>query len=497
MVDLTPEGLNSFVQSIPWKCQPLTRELSPEDYPIDRLPPVIGEAVQEVQAYVQAPMALVAACALAVVSAAVQSRFNVRRDAVLSGPSSLYFMTVAETGERKSAIDKLFMAPLTEWQSKQLRKYREEKAEYETALEAWEQAKQNLIIIPERGIDPRMLHEASKPQEPRKAKMLRGEDTTEALLIAMQDYPIAAILSAEAGLIFGGHSMGGEKAMATLATWNQMWDSATIEQGRVGRDPIHIENPRATLGLMIQPAVLRNFMQKSGDLATGMGFFARCLFSQPTSTQGERYYIPPAGDMPALRTFRDRVTALLDVPVNFDVLDRLDPDELLLDHEAQACWIAFHDEVEEQLGGRDVFATIKGVASKAAENAARLACCYHVFETGGSTPIPFLTMDRACAAMRWYLDEAVRFNQVAEQSEEVRLAQLLEAWIVERVKASKGALLTVAMVQRLGPNPLRARPKLDAALELLDDHGRIRVRPFPGNKKKWIEVAPAVMLEYS
>ena len=137
------------------------------------------------------------------------------------------------------------------------------------------------------------------------------------------------------------------------------------------------------------------------------------------------------------------------------------------------------------------------MASKAAENAARLACCYHVFETGGYTPIPFFTIHRACAAMRWYLDEAVRFNQVAEQTEEMRLAQLLEDWIVERMKASKGATLTVAMVQRLGPNPLRVRPKLDAALELLEDHGRIRVRPSPGNKKKWIEVAPAVMMDYS
>ena len=397
------------MKTMPWDPKPLRRDLRPAEYPVADLPPIIRDAVEEVQAYVQAPMALVAACALAVVSAAVQARLDVRRDAVLTGPSSLYFMTIAETGERKSAIDRLFMAPLVEWQSAQARKYRQQLAEYEAAFEAWEERGKNLIILNHQvdtEFDPRKLHEASRPKEPRKAKMLRGEDTTEALLLAMQDYPVAAIISAEAGLIFGGHSMSGEKAMGTLAAWNQLWDSATIEQGRIGRELIHIENPRATLGLMIQSAVLKNFMGKSGELATGMGFFARCLFSQPDTTQGTRYYIEPPAHMPALRAFTARITALLDVPAEFDAFDRLDPTVVELDPDARKTWVAFHDEVEEQLGGDDHYSDIKGVAAKAAENAARLACCYHTFNTATEfpPPIPRATMSDACAVMRWYLE---------------------------------------------------------------------------------------------
>jgi hypothetical protein len=512
MVSLNPQDLDDGFVRMKWNTVPLRKDRRAEEYPVDRLPPLIADAVTEVQAYVQAPMALVAACALSVVSSAVQARFDVQRDAVLKGPSSLYFMTIAESGERKTAIDKMFMAPLYEWQAKQSRAYREQRAQYEVALEAWKERGKDLEDRIAGGlhaetlgtaIDPRRVHEAMMPKAPRKAEMLRGDDTTEAMLIAMQDYPVAALLSAEAGMVFGGHSMGGDKAMGNLGTFNTMWDGGTLRQSRVGRDPIYVERPRATLGLMVQPAVLQSFTLRTGNLAKGIGYFARFLFSQPESTQGGRYYLAPAADMPALRTFHARVAALLDVPVEFDDLDRLAPREVPLDPEAQACWIAFHDEVEEQLG--DDYSDVKDVASKAAENAARLACCYHAFETDGSSPIPRMAMDRACAAMRWYLDEAVRFGQVSGLTEEVRDAELVEAFLVAQHKeVVRGKLdankVTVQRVRNFGPGSLRGSinaKRIDAAIEVLVDHGRIRVFAPHGSKSRCIVVAPSVMMEYS
>lgn len=500
MVSLNLADLDEGLVRRKLKPLPLRKTLKPEEYPAERLPPIIRDAVQEVQEYIQAPMALVAACALAVVSAAVQARFDVRRDAVLTGPSSLYFLTVAESGERKTAIDNLFMAPLKEWQARQARAARLAKAQYEKEFEEWEGAGKNLVILDEHvgtAFDPKLLHEARKPKEPRANQMLRGDDTTEALLISMQDYPVAAVLSAEAGMIFGAHSMGADRAMGNLGTFNIMWDGGTLRQNRVGRDPIHVERPRATLGLMVQPAVLQNFTQRTGNLAKGIGYFARFLFSQPESTQGSRFYHAPATDMPALRAFHAQVAALLDVPAEFDELDRLAPCEVLLDPQAQDCWIAFHNEVEEQLGGRDSFAGIKDVASKAAENAARLACCYHTFETNSASPIPHMAMDRACAAMRWYLDEAVRFGQVTEVTDELRNAELLEEWLVEQWKRGKGDNMTVNMVRQMGPNALRGGRRVDDAVEVLVDHQRIHVHQPVGSKSRRIVVNAEVLKEYT
>ena len=508
--NLTPEGLADTERRIKWNPVPLRKELKPEEYPLAELPPIIKEAVEEVQGYIQAPVALVAACALSVVSTAVQARFDIQRDAILSGPSSLYFLTVAESGERKSAIDRLFTAPLSEWQAKQARAYREKQAQYEVALEAWKERGQQLEDLIAAGtyretvgtaLCPRMQHEAAMPRPPRKAEVLRGDDTTVALLMGMQDYPVAAVISAEAGIIFGSHSMNAEQATGNLSVFNLIWDGAAIRQRRAGREPIDIERPRGTVGLMVQETVLRGFVARTGDLTKGIGYFARFLFSQPASTMGTRYYTDPPENMPALRRFQSRVTALMDVEVLFDELDRLLPALVLLDGNARKTWIAFHDEVEEQLGG--FFADIKDVASKAAENAARLACCFHAFSANANEALPNATMLSACAVMRWYLDEAVRFGQVNGLTKEVQDAELVERFVVEQMKlVLKGKLeankLTVNRVRQHGPGALRGKRKdIDAAIETLCDHGRIRVFSDPGSKSRRITVAPAVMLEYS
>jgi len=59
-----------------------------------------------VQAAVQAPVEMVASSALSVASLAAQSLADVRRSVTLTGPCSLYYLTVAESGDRKSTVDR-------------------------------------------------------------------------------------------------------------------------------------------------------------------------------------------------------------------------------------------------------------------------------------------------------------------------------------------------------------------------------------------------------
>ncbi len=134
------------------------------------------------------------------------------------------------------------------------------------------------------------------------------------------------------------------------------------------------------------------------------------------------------------------------------------------------------------------------------ENAARLACCLNVFTTQGVQPITQPTMDAACSLIRWYLDEAVRFGRDADATEEVRNAELLEEWLVERqrlaVSARQDPAITVNTIRQKGPGALRGGKRIDDALDLLKDHGRVRVVTFPGSKSRYVNVAPQVMAEY-
>lgn len=86
------------------------------DFPVWALPPLIRGAVEEAIAVTQAPNALIVSSALAAASLAVQTKFDVRRYNGLVSPCSLFFITIAESGERKTTVDKFFFSPFLEFE---------------------------------------------------------------------------------------------------------------------------------------------------------------------------------------------------------------------------------------------------------------------------------------------------------------------------------------------------------------------------------------------
>jgi hypothetical protein len=487
MADLSDAAHAETMRNAGWDPKPLRRDDRPTEYPVHRLPGIVGQAVREVADHNQVPVALVAASALSAVSAVVQTQYSVSRDSTLHGPASLFFLTVAESGERKSRVDGLFMQPIRDWEAQQrmLKKLRDE--EYQREWQEWDRAK------PEERGDP--------PEKPEVTpKMLRGDDTSEALLMHLSEYPIAAIICSEAGIVFGSHAMKPEQVQRNMAQANALWDGGPVVEGRVKRGETNIESVRVTMGLMIQPHLMQKFLSQNDGMARGIGFLARFLFSHPETTQGTRFYKEPV-PMPGLADFHQRAKLLLGAPAAKDELGRLITDSIGFDENAQSAWVNFYNEVEGYLGGDSIYSGIRDVASKAAENAARLACCLHVFTMPNHKLIDRKTMADACALMRWYLNEAVRFGQVADVTEELRNAELLERWLVQKHKeagwAGEAFEMKVNTIRRTGPNALRGGKRVDDALELLRDHGRVRILPMLGSKSKLVLIAPQVISEYS
>ena len=85
-------------------------------FPVWSLPPKLRAAVEEAIAVTQAPAALVASSALAAASLAVQTKFDVKRLNGLVSPCSLFFITFAESGERKTTVDQMFLRPFMEFE---------------------------------------------------------------------------------------------------------------------------------------------------------------------------------------------------------------------------------------------------------------------------------------------------------------------------------------------------------------------------------------------
>src|SRR5499427_3641097 len=86
--------------------RPLMRELPPADpFPVDALGDVLGSAARAIHDRVRAPLAICGQAALATTTLAVQGHANVELPMGHAKPLSSFFVSVAATGERKSAVD--------------------------------------------------------------------------------------------------------------------------------------------------------------------------------------------------------------------------------------------------------------------------------------------------------------------------------------------------------------------------------------------------------
>ena len=99
--------------------EPISAALERQRYPIEALPPVLRDAVEEVQSFVQAPLSMIATSAFGALSLCVQGRADVRRAGTLTGPTSLFTLTIADSGERKSTVDKYFTDGIREYEDEQ------------------------------------------------------------------------------------------------------------------------------------------------------------------------------------------------------------------------------------------------------------------------------------------------------------------------------------------------------------------------------------------
>ena len=90
----------------------LLESLSEKGFPVDALGDVLGAAARAIHDRVQAPLAICSQSVLAAAALAVQAHADVQLPMGHVRPVSDFFVTVAETGARKSASDSETLAPL-------------------------------------------------------------------------------------------------------------------------------------------------------------------------------------------------------------------------------------------------------------------------------------------------------------------------------------------------------------------------------------------------
>lgn len=464
--------------------QPLLAKIVQEPYPVDALPDTIRSAVEEVHGFVKAPISLVASSALATLSLAIQGHVDVQRAEKLQGPSGLFFLTIADSGERKSTSDGYFTSILRAHQDQQNILMKPELEKYKASIDSWVAEREGLLMAiknaKKAGDDTSALqqtlwdHQSMEPQSPRVPNILLGDETPESLAWKLaKQWPTSGIVSNEAGLIFGSHSMGKDSVMRNLALLNILWDGGVHSVGRKTSESFTVQGARLTMALQVQEGTLRSFFEKSGSLARDTGFLARFLIAWPESTQGKRFFTEAPINWPNLDKLHKRITQILAIPVRIDTEGGLIPHLMSFTPSAKAAWIEFHDHIESELVSSGDLYDIRDIASKSADNAARMAALFQVFKHGLHSSIELPCFEAASSIVAWHLNESRRFYGELALPKELADAVRLDKWLIEHCRQKDITSLNKNHVRQYGP--LRDGMRLNVAITELVDLDRLSI----------------------
>ncbi len=269
---------------------PLRRVMpAPEPYPVDALPPVLRAVVRKTADIYQCPPALAGQSFIGAVALAVQGHADVEIDG-RTVPLCVFIITVGESGERKSAIDKLALSPVHDHQRNLHDSYQLQVAEWEAEKLTWKKQRDDILKSKNTlATKSNLIELGLEPYPPLEPMLVCEEPTYEAIQKTLhRGHPSLGLFSDEGGRFIGGHAMNTDNRLKTSAGLSGFWDGKSVTRTRAGEGNITLYGKRLSMHLMIQPVVLDEIL--SSDILTQQGLLTRCLLTCPESTLGKRKY---------------------------------------------------------------------------------------------------------------------------------------------------------------------------------------------------------------
>jgi len=468
--------------------EPLKPErIKQQDFPLDRMGPVLSAAVEAISKKAFVPASLAAQSVLAACSLAVQPHFNVTLPTGQERPTSLFLVSIAESGDRKSTSDDNAMAAIREFEHELEEAHGHQKATAALQQSAWDEAKrattQRVKNQGREALEEAYRDLGPRPEGPVEPTIIIRTGTTQGLLKRfVTARPSLGLMSDEGGSWLGGYGMTEDNRLATISTLSDFWDGKTVQMLTSSEGYTALRGRRLTFHLMVQPIVADRLL---GDAeALGQGFLSRLLVSHPESLAGTRFVDPTIPADPVaeegLSMFQDRLSRIIraDMPVD-DAGMVLKPRALLLSHQAKLMWWAFYNAIEARLGPDGDLQSVKGFVGKLPEMAARLAANIAVFEHGVRTSeIDAEALSRGIALAEFYLSEALRLFGQQSVPTIYEDAQKVSDWLKNKWSEN---LISVSAISGKGPASLRNRSDhIRDIIAVLVRHNHLTEQPNGG-----------------
>ena len=426
-----------------------------QPYPVQALGGILGPAVERMAGVIGVPQALAAQSVLAASALATQGHAGLQLDG-RNYPLSLYLITVAASGDRKTAADRCALLPARQWEREQWQRYREQLALYRAAQ------RQAPLIKPADLSPANSVPLEAGPSAPR---LITTDPTIEALIKGLcHDLPSMGLFCDEGGQFLGSSTMSRDNRLKAVTTLSSLWDGSPIDRARsMAGESLRAYDRRLSLHLMLQPYLATQLL--SDPLLQGQGILGRCLMTWPTSLAGQRSY--QAVDLSkdaALKRYHHRLSALFYQPWSLSADGALQLSKLSLSPLARRRWIDLHDAIEAQLGEFGELASVRPSGSKAADNLLRVAGILAVLEESSVVEVDHI--QRASALVGYYLNEIQRLTEQEPVCRVKEEADRLLRWL--QVKDWKR--FSIRELNRNGPRFARKSSRHAAKLlvELID-----------------------------
>jgi replicative DNA helicase len=457
---------------------PLTREALLPSFPLGVFPSWLREFVEALSVATQTPTDLGGMLALAALSTAASGRVVVEVRPGWREPVNLFCAVAMPPGNRKSPVLTAITGPLVSV----------DKALTLDSLSVILEA-ETLKMIAENAARAKARTAADNPDDsamrdeavaaaamaeavtvPASPRLLADDCTPEALasLMSIQGGRIAT-LSDEGGvfdLIAGRYS-----GMANLDLYLKGHSGTPHRVDRKGRPAEFIERPALTMGLAVQPEVLRAIADRPGF--RGRGLLARFLYALPLSPLGRRAIAPPPVATEVQRLYGENLQALVR-----SLVEWTDPAILTLSPEAAEGVVKLETAIEPRLGPGGDLAPVADWASKLVGQLVRVAALVHLathLRDGWARDLGRDTIEAAGALTDYFIDHALAaFELMAEDSVSTDAVYVLR-WLDEHDRD--------CFVPRDLYTANRSRfPTADSlgpVLKHLEDFGWIRPLPEP------------------
>jgi hypothetical protein len=462
--------------------EPLLKESSqPCEFPIEECPALLRNAILGLNDKIQAPMAICAQSVLAVANLAVQGHVNIKLPFGQIRPISCLFLTIADSGDRKTSCDNEIIKYIEQHEDKLRENYKQKYNNWKNDLDAWESQRKK-ILSGNKSSDRSSKKLAldmlgAEPMKPLDPILTCTEPTFEGLCkLMITGQPSIGIFSSEGGQFIGGHSMKDENKIRTATALSDLWDGKPIKRIRSGDGAISLPGRRLCIHLMVQPKIAANFL--SDDQLRDQGLLSRILAVSPLSTVGTRFcHTVSEESISAIEAFGEKILDILELPLltKENCENELTPRTLTFDNEAAGLFNEFTDYIETRIIPEGHLETIKGLANKLPEHAARIASMFALIENIQANIVSYKHLKMGICIAKYYGEEALRLVRDGKTNPDIALAEKVRVWL----EGWDDEMISLPDIYQ-GLGIVRDKGTAFKVAAILEDHGWLSKLQKPG-----------------